>query len=297
MSHFQSQIDNIELFANVKSRQHAICAKTQIVVPCYNEEVRLDADAFISFLQVAHDVSLVFVNDGSTDRTLDSLIALHDRVPDRITVVDLEQNAGKAEAVRQGLIVASDEGADFVGYWDADLATPLDAILDFTRIMDKFEDTSVIYGARRALLGHRIERTVSRRIVSRVCAALARQAIRLPVGDTQCGAKLFRNTPVLQLAIATPFTAGWLFDVELFTRLSAQITDPRHAFYEQPLAEWSEVAGSKVSSQAILKSGFRMLAMIAEYRFGITLLPPIIQNPTSARVMTTAPQTIIAKAA
>jgi hypothetical protein len=119
----------------------------------------------------------------------------------------------------------------------------------------------------------------------------------LPVGDTQCGAKLLRNTPEFQLAIATPFTAGWLFDVELFTRLSARITNPRRAFYEQPLAEWSEVVGSKVSSQAILKSGFRMLAMIAVSRLGLKLLSPVNQSPTSARVLTPAHQSHIAKAA
>lgn len=257
---------NFNVFSTVENAWKG-ASGTQIVVPCYNEEERLDTDAFLSYIE-ASDVNFVFVNDGSRDGTLKRLRALRDSAPGRVTVVDLEKNSGKAEAVRQGLIAASGLGARQVGYWDADLATPLDAIDDFCRVMGKFREVQVVYGARRMLLGHRIERTLKRRIVSRICATLARQAVRLPIGDTQCGAKLFRNTPAFRAALDQPFTAGWLFDVELFTRLSARMTDRRYAFYEQPLAEWDEIAGSKVSTSAIALSGFRMLRLIAQSRLG-----------------------------
>lgn len=246
-------------------------SRTAIVVPCYNEAERLDQRAFLGFLDASPRTDFIFVNDGSRDRTLEALCALRDAAPTRITVVDLDRNSGKAEAVRQGLLVASEMEASFVGYWDADLATPLDAIDDFSRVLHKFADTQVVFGARRVMLGHRIERTIGRRIVSRICATLARQAVRLPIGDTQCGAKLMRNTPLLRNAIAAPFSAGWLFDVELFARLSAQMSDKRFAFYEQPLSEWTEVAGSKVSGSTIVKSGLRMFQLICEMRFGLTI--------------------------
>lgn len=247
---------------------------TEIVVPCYNEETRLDATAFLAALDRDPTMNFVFVNDGSADGTLAMLTTLQAVRPERITVLSLARNTGKAEAVRQGLLHASTSGADFVGYWDADLATPLDAIGDFVRVMSRFADIEVVFGARRALLGHRIERTLKRRAVSRICGALARQAIRLPVSDTQCGAKLLRNTPVLAKALTEPFTAGWLFDVELFTRISALVSDRRRAFYEQPLAEWNEIAGSKVSARAILKSGLQMMRLIAASRLGIDLRGP-----------------------
>lgn len=255
-----------EYAARVRGQRTA--SETHIVVPCYNEEKRLNASAFLAHLSTS-DVKFVFVNDGSRDATLARLNDLQARAADRITVVDLAQNSGKAEAVRQGLLAAIRLGATEVGYWDADLATPLDAIEDFRRVMAKFEDVQVVYGARRMLLGHRIERTLKRRLVSRVCATLARQAVRLPIGDTQCGAKLLRVTPALRLALSQPFTAGWLFDVELFTRLSGRISERRYAFYEQPLAEWDEVAGSKVSTRAIVRSGFQMLRLVAETRLGV----------------------------
>ncbi len=263
---------------------------TAIIIPCYNEAARLDQAAFLAFLERAPDTEFLFVNDGSKDATLDFLCRMRDATPDQITVIDLEQNSGKAEAVRQGLTAASEKGATFIGYWDADLATPLDAIVDFTRVLAKFPETQVVYGARRAMLGHRIERTLGRRLVSRICAILARQAMRLPIGDTQCGAKLMRNTPLLRNAISSPFTAGWLFDVELFTRLSMQMSDRRFAFYEQPLAEWTEVPGSKVSVNAILKSGFRMLHLITKTRLGVTIAKPNIAPHVDAPAI--APSTL-----
>ncbi|HEV8034812.1 glycosyltransferase [Yoonia sp.] len=250
-------------------------AKTIIVVPCYNEADRLDGDVFLKTLAGSPDMSFVFVNDGSTDATLHCLEALQLANPSQIDVISLRRNSGKAEAVRKGLQHACRVGADHVGYWDADLATPLEAIADFEVVLGRYRDITVVYGARRRLLGHRINRTISRRAVSRICASLARLAVGLPIGDTQCGAKLLRNTSVLRNAIATPFTAGWLFDVELFSRIAAATPHSKMCFYEFPLSEWHEVAGSKVSSRAIVRSGVQMLRLIA-HRF---MAKPVIAKP------------------
>jgi hypothetical protein len=156
-----------------------------------------------------------------------------------------------------------------VGYWDADLATPLELIEDFHRVMKRHNQIEVVFGSRRQMLGHAINRTFTRRMVSRACATLARVAVRLPIGDTQCGAKMLRVTPALREAVSTPFTAGWLFDVELFTRISALTENRNCAFYEQPLSIWTEIAGSKVSGSAIVRAGFSMIRLIAESRLGV----------------------------
>ena len=240
-----------------------------VIVPCYNEEKRLQLHAFRDFLRTNGDVDFLFVNDGSQDQTLNVLELLRSMARDRVNILNLPQNVGKAEAVRQGLRHAIDEGADIVGYWDADLATPLDAIADFTRTLEKFDDLHVVYGARRHLLGHRIKRTATRRMISRICAFLARRAIGLPVNDTQCGAKLFRVSGVLRDAVSKPFRSGWLFDVELFTRIAGGVEQKMNAFYEYPLAQWEEIAGSKVSPRAVLHSGVAMLQLIAEAHVGV----------------------------
>ena len=259
----------IKLFSVTASRAD----RTAIVVPCYNEAKRLDLAVFARFLQQVPNVRFVFVNDGSRDATLSVLETLHALHPDRVEVLSLSRNSGKAEAVRMGLLYATTSGAEYVGYWDADLATPLDAIADFVRVGQRYAEVEVIYGARLQLLGHRVKRDLSRRIVSGVCARLARIAVGLPISDTQCGAKLLRNTPRLVQALAVPFSAGWLFDVELFSRIAAMAGSRSRAFYEYPLPEWTEVPGSKVTGRAIRRAGLAMLRLIAERRLGLPRQP------------------------
>src|SRR5204862_6929360 len=64
-------------------------------------------------------------NDGSRDGTMRVLESLRDADPRRFSVLDLERNSGKAEAVRRGILAALDRSPNFTGFWDADLATPL----------------------------------------------------------------------------------------------------------------------------------------------------------------------------
>lgn len=242
-----------------------------IVVPCYNEAERLDGAAFLGALTMLPHVDFLFVDDGSKDRTREMLTALVKIAPERMSVLELDRNVGKAEAVRQGLRAAIKKGADVTGYWDADLATPLNAIDDMLRVLDRLSSIDVVFGSRRVLMGHAIRRDRSRRFVSKTCNILARAALRMPIGDTQCGAKLFRINSALSRAVKLPFRAGWLFDVELFSRLGragAQNAD----FYEMPLVEWTEIAGSSVSVKAVLRSGLQMLRLIADNHLGTAAL-------------------------
>ena len=105
-------------------------ARTAIVVPCFNEAARLDVDAFTRFAN-AGVARLVLVNDGSRDDTLGVLRRIANDASTDVVVLDVQPNAGKAEAVRRGLLEALARGHDLVGFWDADLATPFDAVAGF----------------------------------------------------------------------------------------------------------------------------------------------------------------------
>ena len=163
-----------------------------IVVPCYNEADRLRRDVFLDFVEAHDDFRFLFVNDGSTDSTLDVLSLLEQKYPNRIEVLDLSRNSGKAEAVRQGMLAAIDGGADFAGYWDADLATPLDEIPVFHRILADSPATVLVIGSRVCLLGRNVERRLFRHLLGRAFASAASLILHLKVYDTQCGAKMFR---------------------------------------------------------------------------------------------------------
>src|SRR4030095_158386 len=106
-------------------------ASAVIVVPCYNEEKRLDVARFSKFTSSLHNVTFLFVDDGSTDETPRVLESLKRSNPAKFTVLNILQNRGKAEAVRQGILATGDSHPDYVGFWDADLATPLATIPKF----------------------------------------------------------------------------------------------------------------------------------------------------------------------
>ena len=146
------------------------------------------------------------MNDGSRDATLSILQALRSRFPDRIRVLDKQPNGGKAEAVRHGMLHAIDSGAcEITGFWDADLATPLAQIPDLTEVLLRDAHLTMVFGARVRLLGRNIHRQPVRHYLGRCFATTAAVLLRLPIYDTQCGAKLFRATPELREVLAAPF--------------------------------------------------------------------------------------------
>src|SRR5262245_22737586 len=104
----------------------------------------------------------VLVNDGSRDGTLEVLESLKGWAPDRVHIVDLPENAGKAEAVRRGMLAAFELEPEFAGYWDADLATPLREIPAFRQILNEQPEILLVTGARVRLLGREIDRSAVR---------------------------------------------------------------------------------------------------------------------------------------
>ena len=193
---------------------------TTIVVPCFNEAQRLRGEDFLRLTR-EEGARLLFVDDGSTDGTAAALRALAARAADRIDVLALAENRGKAEAVRLGLLRALDGGATVVGYVDADLATPVEEISRLLAELAGRPEVAVVMGARVKLLGTRIERHQWRHYLGRLFATVASLLLALPVYDTQCGAKFFRAGDRLRESLATAFRTRWAFDVELIGRLLA----------------------------------------------------------------------------
>jgi dolichyl-phosphate beta-glucosyltransferase len=226
-----------------------------VVVPCYNEAERLDGPPLLAFVGRNPDFSLIFVDDGSTDATAQSLAAIAADGDGRIEVLTLRPNAGKAEAVRQGMRAALARGARIVGYLDADLSTPLTEIPRLREALGR-PGVEVAIGARVALLGSDIQRSAVRHYLGRVFATAASLILKVPVYDTQCGAKLFRATPALAAALDAPFLSRWAFDVELLGRLLAGGASPLppSAIVEVPLAVWRDVKGSKLGVGAMVRS-------------------------------------------
>ena len=98
-----------------------------VVVPCHNEESNVEECA-MSIPQMGKGTEVIFVNDASTDGTLEKLGQIEKRYP-HVKVVTYPENKGKGYAVRQGFEHAS---GDILMIFDADLTVPAADLHEFT---------------------------------------------------------------------------------------------------------------------------------------------------------------------
>jgi len=245
---------------------------TTIVIPCYNEADRLEVDAFARFVMDHEDIAFLFVDDGSTDGTAEVIDRLVEKCPERLARHSLQRNCGKAEAVRQGTAEAFNRQSDFVGFWDADLATPLEDIVLFRDVFETRPKLLAVFGSRVNLLGRDVHRNLMRHYIGRVFATAAAAVLSVPIYDTQCGAKLFRRTPEVEAVFATPFLSRWIFDVEIIARLMLKLNgdeespEARDVIFEQPLMIWRDVAGSKIHAKDFAVVGVDLARILLRYR-------------------------------
>jgi glycosyltransferase involved in cell wall biosynthesis len=221
-----------------------------LVVPCFNEERRLPVEELRGFAIDGVRLEILLVDDGSSDGTPRVLESLREQDPERFSVLRLERNSGKAEAVRRGILAALDRRPDLVGFWDADLATPLGELAGFLDVFASRPEIDMVFAARVRLLGRSISRNPARHYFGRVGATLISSSLGLAVYDTQCGAKLFRARDSMRAIFDTPFLSRWIFDVEIIARLVQQRgrDTAARAIYELPITTWHDVKGSKVRS-------------------------------------------------
>lgn len=211
-----------------------------LVIPCFNEAKRLD---FAALKQRPAKLWLFFVDDGSSDATAD--LIQRELCSDQVFLIRLPENKGKAEAVRAGIlwIEAKQELPAFswVGYWDADLATPLGEVEPMLQFAEAFEHKApMVMGSRIRRGGARVQRSFQRHFLGRIFCTIVALSLDLEqYYDTQCGAKFVRREHLRRL-FEKPFISPWLFDLELLLRLAPGIA------VEYPLRAWEEKPGSKL---------------------------------------------------
>ena len=237
-----------------------------IVVPCFNEAERFDE---APFFELANDgaLGLVMVNNGSTDDTGELLDLLSGK-SEAIRVLDLQSNCGKGEAVRRGLLQAMEDGAEIVGYYDADAATPPDQLIRLIHSLRADPQLMAVFAARVARLGSDVRRSAIRHHVGRAYATVASLALGMDVYDTQCGAKVFRAGDALAHALSMPFPARGTFDVLLIHRLvtgsdGVAPLSPE-CFLEVPLDAWRNVRGSKMHPLDALAAFVEVVQLLSE---------------------------------
>ena len=241
-------------------------SSTGIVMPCYNEAGRLQWEFLTDFIVRNPDLTICFVNDGSTDSTLELLERIKDSAPSQVELIDLERNSGKAVAVREGILHLSVKGGfDQIGFWDADLQIPTEYIPIFSEKLAE-GDRLMVTACRVSRLGTDIQVSGLRHLISRTFAASVSFVLSLPVYDTQCGAKLMRADMAAKL-FEQPFVSKWIFDVELFARLINLVgrDEVKKKVLEFPLDRLYEAEGSRIKLLDWLTVPFALLRVMSVY--------------------------------
>ena len=127
-----------------------------MVVPCYNEEAVLHETAkqlkekYVSLISrelISDKSRIVFVNDGSKDKTWEIITKLHNDDPDFFSGINLAYNSGHQNAVLAGLMTVKDI-CDMAITMDADLQDDINTI---DAMVEKYyEGNQVVYGVRSA---------------------------------------------------------------------------------------------------------------------------------------------------
>jgi dolichyl-phosphate beta-glucosyltransferase len=237
--------------------------KVSIIIPCFNEERRLKKEYFLQLLRPENNVTLILVNDGSTDNTHLLLEEIKQANQQAVTVISYSQNKGKAYAVFKGMEHALYNGnSAFIGYLDADLSTSTDEFLKLAEIAYQ-EKADYAFGSRVKMLNHSINRSAVRHICGRMLTTVINLYYNLGIYDTQCGAKLF-SPEIVRIITRTQFRTQWLFDVEIFIRIrEANMTTKG---LEVPLKQWTDPGKSKISLLSFPKICGELVRLIKNYR-------------------------------
>ena len=227
-----------------------------IIVPCYNEELRFDLNYFQSLNKklLNSGVELVFVNDGSTDGTLDILkkISFNPRI------LNLNKNVGKAEAIRKAMIqeISINDKIIF-GYLDSDGSFDLNDISIFVNDFvsnKKLQNYKILSAARVKLAGTSIDRKTHRHVIGRLITSILNLKFENKVYDPQSGFKLFRRSNELIEAFSKPFITRWFIDMEIMNHYKYH----KNSIIEMPVSSWVDTPGSKIVAKEYFRIFFEL---------------------------------------
>jgi len=168
----------------------AAAPELSIVIPSYNEELRLPATLkqIAAFLpSLGAETEILVVDDGSKDRTAEVAQSFGSILPN-LRVISNGVNRGKGFSVRHGMQEARGR---IVLFTDADLSAPIE---EAPKLLDALKDYDVSIGSRaldRSLIT--VHESRFREFAGIIFNTIVRIILRLPFVDTQCGFKAFRR--------------------------------------------------------------------------------------------------------
>ncbi len=163
-----------------------------IVVPVYNEEenIRLLTDQIVQAIsQLDNPVEILFIDDGSTDASVQRMQEMRKTYPDRVfRIIQLDRNHGLSTALAAGFEAARGE---VVVSLDADLQNDP---ADIPKLLEKLPKYD-------AALGWRVDRQdpFVKRVSSKIANFIRKKVLDDPIHDTGCTLKAYKASYVKRI--------------------------------------------------------------------------------------------------
>ena len=242
-----------------------------VVIPVYNEahvlESSLNKAREYLKANVPYQCKIIIVDNGSIDGTTRLAQNLSQRYDDVHCIVVTE--AGRGRALRQAWMQSS---ADYSCYFDVDLSTDLNLIPALLNAVIH-EGYDIAIGSR-LMAGARIQRSLTREIISRVYNILVRNALSVKFSDTQCGFKAITKE-MIQGLIPQIQNHSWFFDTEMLVLAANR----GYRIKEIPV-RWVEDPDSRVK---LIRTSFENIKAIIRLRRRIKTLnkPAAMVQPSN----------------
>jgi glycosyltransferase involved in cell wall biosynthesis len=237
-----------------------------VIIPCFNEANRFLKSDYLEFINAFSNFKILFVNDGSTDKTLEILEEFSNS-NGRISYISFEKNQGKSEAVRLGMQEAFKNKTNYYAFLDADLAIPFEEFLRLYEITTSNTDLEFTFLSKIKRVGADVNQKYKRFLIGRILATMTRFSLKLPIYDTQCGCKLMKSD-IAHLVFKEKFISAWLFDIEIFWRiinLKSRKYFKEHTL-EVPLNKLIERGPSSISFKAFFKLPYEFYKIHRSYK-------------------------------
>lgn len=163
--------------------------KVSVVIPVFNEQESLPAliaRTTAACKQLSQDYEIIFVDDGSTDSSVDILTAAAEQPDSCVIAVLLNRNYGQHSAIMAGFIQAN---GDLVITLDADLQNPPEEI---PRLVSVAEEGYDVVGSVRA----NRQDSWFRKTASRLINLMIQRSTGKAMGDYGCMLRAYRHQVV-----------------------------------------------------------------------------------------------------
>lgn len=230
--------------------------KIVIVVPCFNEEKRLN-NVYFNALSKTKNTLWIFVDDGSTDGT-SKILEVYSK-SENVINLKLNNNVGKSNAVAHGMKYAAKSISQigWLGFLDSDGAFVTRDVENVIKKTSQIKEYDALYTSRVKMAGRNIKRNTARHLIARLITTIFGLAWTDIPYDTQSGFKLYKYDDEFNLMLEKPFKTRWFFDIELSIRF-VQYKKKNIKVWEEPVSSWIDISGSKIdyreSARIILES-------------------------------------------